>query len=159
QQSTQFAFQDERYIRQYREETDKMRKEIKELKTSAKIFQGAKCSVCSRPLDLPAVHFLCQHSFHQICFEGYAESDNECPICAPENRKVLDIIRQQEQAKDIHEQFHHQLERAQDGFSVVAEYYGRGVFNKVTLVTDHSASRGRLSQEAAVDQRERLLDS
>lgn len=33
QQSTQFAFQDERYIRQYREETDKMRKEIKELKT------------------------------------------------------------------------------------------------------------------------------
>ena len=34
--------------------------------TSAKIFQGAKCSVCSRPLDLPAVHFLCQHSFHQM---------------------------------------------------------------------------------------------
>ena len=24
-----------------------------------------------------------------------------------------------------------QLERAADGFSVVAEYYGRGVFNKV----------------------------
>ena len=20
------------------------------------------------------------------CFEGYAETDNECPICAPENR-------------------------------------------------------------------------
>ncbi|PFX15152.1 Vacuolar protein sorting-associated protein 11-like [Stylophora pistillata] len=89
---------DERYIRQYREETEKMRNQIKELKTS--------------------------------CFEGYAESDNECPICAPENRKVLDIIRQQEQAKDLHEQFHHQLERAADGFSVVAEYYGRGVFNK-----------------------------
>ena len=26
-----------------------------------------------------------------------------------------------------------QLERASDGFSVVAEYYGRGVFNKVTF--------------------------
>lgn len=25
-----------------------------------------------------------------------------------------------------------QLERAADGFSVVAEYYGRGVFNKVS---------------------------
>ncbi|XP_068706072.1 vacuolar protein sorting-associated protein 11 homolog isoform X2 [Montipora foliosa] len=147
---------DERYIRQYREETEKMRKEIKELKTSAKIFQGAKCSMCSRPLDLPAVHFLCQHSFHQICFEGYAENDNECPICAPENRKVLDIIRQQEQAKGLHEQFHGQLERAQDGFSVVAEYYGRGVFNKVTLVTDPSHSRS--VHESATDQRERLLD-
>lgn len=150
---------DERYIRQYREETEKMRNQIKELKTSAKIFQGAKCSVCSRPLDLPAVHFLCQHSFHQNCFEGYAESDNECPICAPENRKVLDIIRQQEQAKDLHEQFHCQLERAADGFSVVAEYYGRGVFNKVTVVTDPNLSRGESSREAAVDQRERLLNT
>ena len=28
-----------------------------------------------------------------------------------------------------------QLERAADGFSVVAEYYGRGVFNKVCFVT------------------------
>ncbi|XP_027041585.1 vacuolar protein sorting-associated protein 11 homolog isoform X2 [Pocillopora damicornis] len=150
---------DERYIRQYREETEKMRNQIKELKTSAKIFQGAKCSVCSRPLDLPAVHFLCQHSFHQNCFEGYAESDNECPICAPENRKVLDIIRQQEQAKDLHEQFHCQLERAADGFSVVAEYYGRGVFNKVTVVTDPNLSRGESSREASVDQRERLLNT
>ncbi|XP_074607896.1 vacuolar protein sorting-associated protein 11 homolog isoform X1 [Acropora palmata] len=148
---------DERYIRQYQEESDKMRKEIRELKTSAKIFQGAKCSVCSRPLDLPAVHFLCQHSFHQICFEGYAENDNECPICAPENRKVLDIIRQQEQSKDLHEVFHGQLERAQDGFSVVAEYYGRGVFNKVTLLTDPSPSR--LPHESTADQRERLLES
>jgi len=31
--SIDFFFQDERYIRQYREETEKMRKEIKELKT------------------------------------------------------------------------------------------------------------------------------
>jgi len=43
----------------------------------------------------------------------------------------MDIIRAQEQSKDLHEQFHHQLERAQDGFSVIADYYGRGVFNKV----------------------------
>ena len=32
--------------------------------------------------------------------------------------------------------FNLQLERAQDGFSVVAEYYGRGVFNKVCLNAD-----------------------
>jgi len=43
----------------------------------------------------------------------------------------MDIIRAQEQSKDLHEQFHAQLERAQDGFSVIADYYGRGVFNKV----------------------------
>ncbi len=32
---------------------------------SAKIFQVSKCSVCSHPLELPSVHFLCQHSYHQ----------------------------------------------------------------------------------------------
>lgn len=43
----------------------------------------------------------------------------------------MDIIRQQEHGRDLHETFHNQLERAPDGFSVVADYFGRGVFNKV----------------------------
>ncbi|PIK39430.1 putative vacuolar protein sorting-associated protein 11-like [Apostichopus japonicus] len=100
---------------------------------SAKIFQVSKCSVCSHPLELPSVHFLCQHSYHQSCFESYADNDQECPACLPENRKVLDIIKAQEQNKDLDEEFHRQLENAQDGFSVVADYFGRGVFNKVIL--------------------------
>ena len=53
-------------------------------------------------------------------------------------RKLLDIIRAQEQSKGLDEQFHHQLEQAQDGFSVIADYYGRGVFNKV-LITHYRA--------------------
>jgi len=48
----------------------------------------------------------------------------------------MDIIRAQEQSRDLHEQFHHQLDRAQDGFSVIADYYGRGVFNKVLVLTN-----------------------
>nr|XP_006822187.1 PREDICTED: vacuolar protein sorting-associated protein 11 homolog [Saccoglossus kowalevskii] len=128
--------EDERLIKQYKDETQKMRSQIEELKSSAKIFQVSKCSVCNHPLELPSVHFLCQHSYHQHCFEGYAESESECPACMSENRKVLDIIRAQEHSKDLHEQFHHQLDRATDGFSVVADYFGRGVFNKVTLLTD-----------------------
>ncbi|XP_050409252.1 vacuolar protein sorting-associated protein 11 homolog [Patella vulgata] len=129
--------EDERLIKQYRDDTDKKRVQIEELKTSAKIFQASKCNICNHPLELPSVHFLCEpHSYHQHCFESYAENDNECPVCAPENRKIMDIIRAQEQTKDIHESFHNQLERAPDGFSIVADYFGRGVFNKVTLITD-----------------------
>ncbi|XP_005091075.1 vacuolar protein sorting-associated protein 11 homolog isoform X1 [Aplysia californica] len=129
--------EDERLIKQYREDTEKKRSKIEELKTSAKVFQASKCNICSHSLELPSVHFLCEpHSYHQHCFESYAENDLECPVCAPENRKIMDIIRAQEQSKDIHEFFHNQLERAPDGFSVVADYFGRGVFNKVTLITD-----------------------
>ncbi|XP_069106820.1 vacuolar protein sorting-associated protein 11 homolog isoform X1 [Argopecten irradians] len=129
--------EDERLIKQYREDTEKKRAQIEEMKTTAKIFQASKCNICNHPLELPSVHFLCEpHSYHQHCFENYAENDSECPVCAPENRKIMDIIRAQEQSKDLHEFFHNQLERSQDGFSVVADYFGRGVFNKVTIITD-----------------------
>lgn len=47
---------------------------------------------------------------------------------------MLETIRAQQQSKDLHEQFHQQLERAPDGFSVIADYYGRGVFSKVNDV-------------------------
>ncbi|KAJ8321881.1 hypothetical protein KUTeg_000352 [Tegillarca granosa] len=137
--------EDERLIKQYREDTEKKRSQIEELKTTAKIFQASKCSICNHPLELPSVHFLCEpHSYHQHCFESYAENDSECPVCAAENRKIMDIIRAQEQSKDLHEFFHNQLERSQDGFSVVADYFGRGVFNKLTVITD-SPARQRMS--------------
>uniref|UniRef100_A0A2C9MAP2 Vacuolar protein sorting-associated protein 11 homolog n=1 Tax=Biomphalaria glabrata TaxID=6526 RepID=A0A2C9MAP2_BIOGL len=138
--------EDERLIKQYREDTEKKRTKIEELKTSAKVFQASKCNICSHSLELPSVHFLCEpHSYHQHCFESYAENDMECPVCAPENRKIMDIIRAQEQSKDIHEFFHNQLERAPDGFSVVADYFGRGVFNKVTLITDQHSKTSNAS--------------
>ncbi|KAK3753540.1 hypothetical protein QZH41_018510 [Actinostola sp. cb2023] len=66
QMEDELIAKDERLVRQYSEETVKMRTQIQELKKSAQVFQGAKCSMCSRPLDLPAVHFLCLHSFHHL---------------------------------------------------------------------------------------------
>ncbi|XP_013381879.1 vacuolar protein sorting-associated protein 11 homolog [Lingula anatina] len=139
-ESDQIA-EDQRLINQYREETEKMRKQIEELKTSAKIFQVSKCSACGYGLELPSVHFLCQHSYHQHCFESYSDNEAECPVCLPENRKLLDIIRAQEQSKDLHEQFHHQLERSTDGFSVVADYFGRGVFKTAQFVPENTGPR------------------
>jgi hypothetical protein len=32
---------------------------------SARVFQVTRCSHCGAPLDLPTVHFMCKHSFHQ----------------------------------------------------------------------------------------------
>ncbi|XP_066929796.1 vacuolar protein sorting-associated protein 11 homolog [Clytia hemisphaerica] len=144
QQENEQIAKDERMIRKYREDTEKMRSQIEELQTCAKIFQSSKCMICSRPLELPAVHFLCGDSFHQACFESYAESENECPVCTPENRKVMDIIRSQENNTQLHEQFNKQIEKAPDGFAVVADYFGRGVFNKVTLYTDSKTQQPML---------------
>ncbi|KAA0704039.1 Vacuolar protein sorting-associated protein 11 -like protein [Triplophysa tibetana] len=128
--------EDEKKIRQYREETAHLRAEIQELKSCAKIFQKTKCNMCNSPLELPSVHFLCSHSFHQHCLESFAESEAECPTCTPENRKVMDMLRAQDQKRDLHDHFNRQLKSSNDGFSVVADYFGRGVFNKLTLITD-----------------------
>ena len=148
---------DERMIRQYRDDTEKMRNQIEELKTCAKIFQSSKCMICSRSLELPAIHFMCGDSFHNTCFESYADNENECPVCAPENRKVMDIIRTQEHNKDLHETFNHQLERSADGFSVVADYFGRGVFNKVTVYTDMSTQKLMTKERSTSGTRDELF--
>lgn len=78
--------------------------------------------------------------FVNSCFQSFSENENECPACLPNNKKLLDIIRAQEQSKDLHEIFHSLLDRAEDPFSLVADYFGRGVFKKLMVITDTDKS-------------------
>eukprot|EP00164_Ancoracysta_twista_P003478 GFYU01004640.1.p1 GENE.GFYU01004640.1~~GFYU01004640.1.p1 ORF type:complete len:938 (-),score=267.55 GFYU01004640.1:157-2970(-) len=125
QHENQLIAEDQRQITKYREDTQKMRDEIEELQSSAKIFQKNKCEACSQPLELPSVHFLCMHSFHQRCL---GDNESECVACAQQNSSILEIKRSLENSAGQHEQFFRQLDGATDGFSTVAEYFGRGVF-------------------------------
>ena len=52
------------------------------------LIQVSKCEICPNQLDLPSVHFLCGHSFHQHCFDSYADNDQECLTCLPEIRRI-----------------------------------------------------------------------
>jgi len=117
--------QSQREIDEYRAVTTKLRNEIQELTTQPKVFQISKCSYCGLPLNPPAVHFLCMHSFHQHCL---SENDRECPICAPNNKQTLDAKRNLEEKAMVHSQFMKQLDGAKDGFSVIAEYCGHCIF-------------------------------
>ena len=67
-------------IRRLSEQTARMGSEVEQLRTSARIFQHSKCTACTAALDLPAVHFLCMHSFHTRCL---GEDQADCPRCAP----------------------------------------------------------------------------
>jgi len=125
-QENQLIAEDQRSINNYREETEKMKKEYEELQTGAKIFQQHKCTACTGPLDLPSVHFLCMHSFHLRCLGEY---DKECPVCVRNNRKILEIKRSLEDSVDQHEAFFRELDAAPDGFEVVAKYLGRGILS------------------------------
>lgn len=43
-----------------------------------------------------------------------------------------------------------QLKCSNDSFSVIADYFGRGVFNKLTLLTDPPAARLTASLESGL---------
>lgn len=107
----------------------------------------------------------------------------------------MDMIRAQEQRRDLHDQFQHQvgksgqmsahsesgalqgssceetepfssdscssfpqLQCSNDSFSVIADYFGRGVFNKLTLLTDPPTTRLAGSLESGL-QRDLLVHS
>ncbi|XP_047483617.1 vacuolar protein sorting-associated protein 11 homolog isoform X2 [Penaeus chinensis] len=136
---------------QYSCDTAKMRETINGIRTSATQFTATKCNICNNELELPSVHFLCRHSFHQHCFESYSESDVDCPVCLPENRKMLEVIKAQETHRSQHDQFHEQLERCTDSFSVVADYLGRGVFTHLhTLATMYPSLNTTKSMQSKV---------
>lgn len=67
-----------------------------------------------------------------------SDNENECPECQRKNKSITDQLKAREHSKDLNETFHSQLDRAADGFSLTAEYFGRSVFNKVTIVTEPS---------------------
>lgn len=127
QEENEMIEQDKAKIRSYKEDTEKMRTEIEELRTGAKVFQLTHCSACTTRLDLPAVHFLCNHSYHQRCL---GENERECPICAGMNKKIMEYKRSLDENASQHEEFFKLLDGSPDGFSIVAEYFGRGIFNK-----------------------------
>ncbi|PSS16093.1 Vacuolar protein-sorting-associated protein [Actinidia chinensis var. chinensis] len=130
EQESKLIEEDRRAIDKYQEETLAMRKEIQDLRTNARIFQLSKCTACTFTLDLPAVHFMCMHSFHLRCL---GDNEKECPECAPEYRSVLEMKRSLEQNSKYQDQFFQQVKSSKDGFSVIAEYFGKGIISKTRI--------------------------
>ncbi|KAL8872336.1 MAG: hypothetical protein Q9174_002020 [Haloplaca sp. 1 TL-2023] len=122
-----------RLIESYRGETDAKRKEMDELGTKSTTFQTRRCSFCGGSLDLPTVHFLCKHSFHQRCLNQAADADTECPTCAPTNSNIRAFRKAQEDTADRHDMFQDALQRSRDKFGTISEFFGRGVMAAPTV--------------------------
>lgn len=130
--------QNRRMIDTYRTDTNKKRADIDRLSTKPETFNATRCSACSAQLDLPTVHFLCKHSFHQRCLntpdtvpiglgERELDQQTECPICAPQNATIRAIRKAQEESATRHDLFLDALSRSRDKFGTISEWFGRGV--------------------------------
>jgi vacuolar protein sorting-associated protein 11 len=125
-------------IESYRTETAAKKTELNDLATKPVVFQSRRCAACGRVLDLPTVHFLCKHSFHQGCLgvdtTGEAGPGTECPVCKPQNDTIKAIRRQQVESTEQHELFKAALERSTERFATVGEFFGRGVMGSAPVV-------------------------
>eukprot|EP00923_Selenidium_pygospionis_P026876 GHVN01048166.1.p1 GENE.GHVN01048166.1~~GHVN01048166.1.p1 ORF type:complete len:168 (-),score=31.35 GHVN01048166.1:81-521(-) len=86
------------------------------------------------PLQLPAAHFLCMHSYHTYCLEP---PDYACRICAPELAAKM-MLREQRQRLGPNEsdQFFKFLRGATDGFTHITSYFGRGAMSNEVMRSD-----------------------
>ena len=116
-----------RRIDGFRAETEVKRHELEELESKPAVFQATRCADCGHALDLPVVHFLCKHSFHQRCLRG-GES-GECPVCERDNATIRALRGRMGENAGKHEIFKGELEGSGDRFGTVAEWFGRGVMD------------------------------
>ncbi|KAF2149049.1 vacuolar protein sorting-associated protein 11 [Myriangium duriaei CBS 260.36] len=120
-----------RLVASYRADTAGKLNDLAALNERPTSFSATRCSTCGTPLDLPVVHFLCRHSFHQRCLNvaGEDEEEAECPVCAPGNATLKAIRRAQVESAGRGELFLDAVARSRDRFGTVAEWFGRGVMD------------------------------
>lgn len=118
----------ERLVASYRKEAAEKRAELAALssETEPRVFQNQHCGACEQALELPAVHFMCRHSFHLACLpEG--EAARECPLCARANATVQTL--QGASALVSSDLIASELEAADDGFDVIADLFAKGMLS------------------------------
>ncbi|KAJ3424482.1 vacuolar protein sorting-associated protein 11 [Anaeramoeba flamelloides] len=128
-----FIEKEEKLVEEMQKKTKNTRKKLKKLKRRAKVFQLSKCSVCGNSLELPSVHFLCGHSVHASCIGN----DDECPLCCELIHSSLEKKIGLQLDKEQQDSFFHHLETSEDGFTKIAEYFGRGLFSTLKVSESH----------------------
>ncbi|WVF68790.1 hypothetical protein IAT40_003562 [Kwoniella sp. CBS 6097] len=120
---------DKHLVESYRSETTTKKKAIQDLSNveQPEVFQVTRCAACGGQLDLPSVHFMCKHSYHQRCL---SDSEPECILCARQHSVVREIRRNQTRLADRHDLFVEEVHEAEDGFGVVSGAFGRGLMGK-----------------------------
>ncbi|KAF8699748.1 hypothetical protein AX14_000902 [Amanita brunnescens Koide BX004] len=124
---------DQDLTKSYRAETTTKLRQVRDLSNpeQPRVFHVTRCSACSGQLDLPSIHFMCDHSYHQRCLGEY---DTECPSCVREHGLIREIRLNNERLAEHHDVFLQEVK--ENGFEAVAGAFGRGVLNMTRPVEE-----------------------
>ncbi|KAG2428575.1 hypothetical protein HYH02_014378 [Chlamydomonas schloesseri] len=146
QHDTAAVGRDKEAVTKLAAETAALREEVTRLRTQPRVFQAGRCSASGAPLELPAVHFLCGHSYN---LRQLGDNERECPLCGPDQRRVAEIRRSMLASSLQPEKFFNELRESADGFSVVAEHFGRGLMNVTPALAAAAAAATAAGSAAA----------
>lgn len=147
--------QDHDITEAYRGETAEKLRQVDQLAdpTHPHVFQVTRCSSCEGQLDLPSIHFMCDHSYHQryeqcqrpaLYAFAYRSSrcltnrETECPRCARQHGIIREIRQNNERLADQHELFASEVREG--GFGAVAVAFGRGALNSMPRAPSKSSA-------------------
>lgn len=85
--------------------------------------------------------FLCNNikfnfNYNFRCMGKYSDNDKDCPVCHSKYVQLCDALQAQSESQCQHEIFHNLLIRSREPFSVVAQYFGRGLFNEIVIIDE-----------------------
>ncbi|CAJ0571525.1 unnamed protein product, partial [Mesorhabditis spiculigera] len=144
---------DKRAIAECEKRMLEVQNETEQLQFKVQTIQSAKCCACATALQLPAVHFLCKHSFHVHCFESYVEQGDSCPACATKYATSEQRAEEMQKLlkKKAHHEFRAQLQSSSDGMRVVADYVGKGLFTVQPTVYHQAPGSVRANPSRSTD--------
>ncbi|EFO22039.2 hypothetical protein LOAG_06449 [Loa loa] len=122
---------DEEAIAENEAKMAEIEEQIDSVTYKVQIFQMNKCSACDTSLQLPAVHFLCKHSYHAHCLESYSEKADYCPACIRDscNERIRDDKRRDFSTRSAYIKFQNEINESVDCMSLISSYIGNGLFD------------------------------
>jgi hypothetical protein len=104
------------------------------MKTTARNFDVKNCAACGKELQLPTVHFMCGHSYHEFCVE--TEGIRRCTICVEKFSQLIGLKEDYAAQRYDTERFFKSLRQARSKFDVIADYYKEDLFADINLHPD-----------------------
>ncbi|GIX65723.1 vacuolar protein sorting-associated protein 11 homolog [Babesia caballi] len=115
----------ERDIAQDKVDCSQMNRDLQRLQHSYFVINNTNCSRCELSLELPSLHFYCQHSFHTYCIGA----DGVCPKCSPIVHEAAEGHEPQ-QGSGHQDDFFKFLSGATDPFVYMAQQMERFAFSQ-----------------------------
>ncbi|VDM39290.1 unnamed protein product [Toxocara canis] len=132
---------DEKSIAASEAKMTQVEEQIESINYKVQIFQMNKCSACDTSLQLPAVHFLCKHSYHAHCLESYSERADSCPAVHEHESDIFS-------SRSARKQFRDEMDAAVDCMSLIASYMGNGLFDSWSSAARSSNASGNPFERA-----------